>query len=95
MEFPNYDNVLPTHGNRVRESFSVGDYRETSWGARLATPFLRVLTYAKKSFNIDYLQEMFSLQGNWTIETTDETSMKPLVAMREDTCLGLLMPMKG
>lgn len=95
MEFPEYDRILPTHGNRVRESFSVEGYKDTSWGSKLATPFLRVLTYTKQPFNIDYLLDMFSLDGNWTVESVGDKALRPLVAMRSETCLAVLMPLKS
>ena len=95
MEFPEYDRVLPTHGNRERESFCVEGYRDTSWGAKLAIPFLRVLTYTKQAFNIDYLLDTFSLDGNWTVESVGDHCLRPLVAMRSETCLAVLMPLKS
>jgi len=95
MEFPEYDRVLPTKGDPLRKSFYVEDPRRGGWGAKLAAPFLHVLTYAKQAFNIDYLTDMLSLEGNWTVESTGDYAMRPLVAMRSETCLAVLMPIKS
>ena len=94
MEFPEYERVLPTTGNPVRERFYIED-KKTSWGMRLATPFLRVLTYTRQAFNIDYLLDMFSLDGSWTVESVGDHYLRPLVAMRSETCLAVLMPLKS
>ena len=94
MEFPDYDRVFPTHGNPVRESFNVSSGKE-SWGQRLAIPFLRVLTYTKQAFNIDYLLDAFSLNGDWAVESVGDHCLRPLVAMRSETCLAVLMPLKS
>lgn len=96
MDFPDYDRVLPTHGNHLRTTFIVEElYKQKSWGATLATPVLQFLTYAKRAINLDYLTDVLSLPGTWTIETDpDDQYMKPVIAMRDMLCLAVVMPMK-
>jgi hypothetical protein len=97
MEFPEYERVLPTQGNHVREVFWVEEPRKgESWGLKLAYPFLQFLTYAKKVINLDYLTDILSLEGQWTIETefNDDKYFRPVVAMRNEDCLAVVMPLK-
>lgn len=96
VEFPEYWRVMPMIGNPDRRRFSMC-IKPKERGACLATPFFETLTYTQCKFNVDLLSDIFTLDGQWTLEqgpANAYTKVRPIVFLRNDDCLVILMPLK-